>query len=239
LSLFYSQNNKLFVNFAKSSPLFIRPLRKKSTRICKLPIEFLFHFWYVCVLFICMQFYLNTFCTTYNSWGGLLRHVEAVITELQASNAEGGFDAVGKTVSKFGDDGSTVLGRIIEVVEGEEENTLFWSVLYDDGSAEAIPFDEISERIVHNEEEEEEEEEDGKVAAASPGGKVNGGLGLESVEALNAVATFALSWLNYRGNSGLMKLDAPEAMLNTAILLHDILFELSGLDGVACQEVKI
>jgi hypothetical protein len=186
---------------------------------------------------MCMQFYLNTLSHYIYSWGGLLRHVEAVITELQASNAEGGFDAVGKTVSKFGEDGSTVLGRIIEVVEGEEENTLFWSVLYDDGSAEAIPFDEISERIVHDDE--EEEEEDGKVAAASPGGKVNGGLGLESVEALNAVATFALSWLNYRGNSGLMKLDAPEAMLNTAILLHDILFELSGLDGVACQEVKI
>lgn len=168
--------------------------------------------------------------------------MEAVIIELQASNGEDGFDAVGSTVSKVGEDDSIVYGKIVEAVEGndhDDENALFWSVMYDDGSNENIPFNEIQHRIIKETEDNEETDnvvqESGEKVTKSNGG----GLGEESVEALNTVAVFALSWLQYRGKSGLIQLDAPGAMLDTVILLHDVLFDLSGLDGVACQEVSL
>ena len=72
-------------------------------------------------------------------WKGIHRHVEAVVVELQAADdGDLCFEPVGKEVEKAGEEG-VVRGRVVEVVEGEDEE-LLCSVAYDDGSTELFPF---------------------------------------------------------------------------------------------------
>ena len=78
------------------------------------------------------------------------QHVEVVLAEL--SNEKPLFDPVGMTVSKPADDGTqedVVLGRIVDLVQNEEDDMMMCSVKYDDGSEELFPFAEARERTGH------------------------------------------------------------------------------------------
>ena len=114
----------------------------------------------------------------------------------------------------------------MELVEGAE-GELLCSAVYEDGATELFPYTEARERVAGG------EAAAGGAAALSAGAA---GGSAEAVEAMAAVASFASAWLTHRGAGGLVRVEAPPAMLAACQLLHDSLFELSGLDGLACQE---
>lgn len=178
-----------------------------------------------------------------------------VVTELQAAGDDDEFDPVGKSVEKHvdledgGEDGTTVAvqGRIVEVLE--EEGDVLCSVQYEDGSTELFPFAEARDRIIADpdadeSDEEDEEKKDGGVersaqrAASSSSSEQQGGPSGEGVAALTAVAHFALAWVTHRGKSGLVRVECPASMLESMAMLHDCIFYFSGLEGVACREVR-
>ena len=75
----------------------------------------------------------------------------------------------------------------------------------------------------------EDEEADVADAEARGGGKKGSGVDLsDGIEALHAVASLALAWIGDKDRP------APEPLLNTACVLHDLLFDLQvrrGMEG--------
>jgi hypothetical protein len=174
------------------------------------------------------------------------------------------FDLVGKRVVKVGENGvDSVVGSIVELVEeapaaaaaaadaaadddddcGNEAGDAFemssifvCRVEYEDGSEETFPVEEAIARIG---------DEAAAAAAANTSvasSEAQEGLSSEDVEALMSVATLALGWVNHgtaaaaASSKAGTKLEVSPAMHATLGLMHDILFELSGLDGLALRE---
>ena len=171
-------------------------------------------------------------------WQGVQRHVEAVVAELQARGGGSGgvFDPVGRPVRSQAN--PAVLGRVVDLDEGEDGEVLC-KATFDDGSEELFPFHEARARAADAGNDESCDDGDAEVGSEGGGRSGSGGLSSEGVEALAAVASFTLAWLQHRSKGGLVRVAAPPAMLAVAEALHGALFDLSGLDGVACQEVLL
>ena len=163
-------------------------------------------------------------------WEGVQRHVDAVVANLQARSGgdDGVFDPVGRAVCSQAYPG--VRGVVVDLDEGEDGDILC-KATFDDGSEELFPFHEARARTA--EAGNGDDSDEGGAGADSE----SDGLSSEGVEALAAVANFALAWLQHRSKGGLVQVAAPPAMLATAEALHGVLFDLNGLDGLACQEV--
>jgi hypothetical protein len=163
-------------------------------------------------------------------WKGVQRHVDAVVANLQARSGgdDGVFDPVGRAVCSQAN--PDVLGVVVDLDEGEDGDILC-KATFDDGSEELFPFHEARARTAEAGNGDDEES-----GAAGADGDSDG-LSSEGVEALAAVASFALAWLQHRSKGGLVQVAAPPAMLAVAEALHGVLFDLNGLDGLACQEV--
>jgi hypothetical protein len=184
-------------------------------------------------------------------WKAIHRHVQVIVDTLAtATTGEsscGDFNLVGKRVSARSSNQEIITGSIVELFEqpapsaGSRDDcanvgcsTFMCRIEYWDGSLETVSVVEAAARIIGDE--------------SSRSSRIESrvdlpeerGLSSSSVEALTSVATVALAWLNYQGGnkSGIIqeRLEVPLHMRITLGLLHDIIFDLSGQDGLALQE---